>query len=171
MRAHDRSLGDFSLYVNVRCSSRSLSQPPLRRAIILGLHRPKQGYDFTRSIERGLHQMLVGEALIRDPTRSPQLREHHHDGGAVAKDFSDALHHFGRIVANPDNRIRAELLRVLEDSANASARAFSHRSVRSVMLPPASVWNAAPIVPNTERDRTVTPLRTWWSDIRRGSIP
>src|SRR5438874_9741655 len=45
-------------------------------------------------------------------------------------------------------------------SSNASARVFSHSSVSSVMLPPTIVWSDAPIVPSTDRDRTVTPRTT-----------
>src|SRR5437588_8805530 len=45
-------------------------------------------------------------------------------------------------------------------SSNASARVFSHNSVRRVMLPPTIVCNDAPIVPRTDRERTVTPRTT-----------
>jgi len=114
MRAHDRSRGDFPLYVSVCRTARSLRQSPFGRAIILRLHGTKQSNNFTRSGERRLHQMLIDEALTRDPTRGPQLRRHHYNGGAVAQDFCHALHQLGRIVANSHNRSRAELLRVLE---------------------------------------------------------
>src|SRR5512143_2214164 len=44
--------------------------------------------------------------------------------------------------------------------ANASARVFSQSSENSVMSPPTSVCSEAPIVPKTDRDRTVTPRTT-----------
>ena len=69
MRTHDRSLGNFLLYLGIRRSSRSLSQSPFRRAVVLGLHRAKQSNDFTRFFERRFHQVLVEETLIRDLSR------------------------------------------------------------------------------------------------------
>src|SRR5437588_443462 len=45
-------------------------------------------------------------------------------------------------------------------SSNASARERSQSSVRMVMLPPMSVCRPAPMVPMTERDRTVMPRTT-----------
>ena len=47
MRAHDRSRGDFFLYVSICRSSRSLSKSPLRRSVVLGLHRAQQSDDLT----------------------------------------------------------------------------------------------------------------------------
>src|SRR5438132_1392438 len=44
--------------------------------------------------------------------------------------------------------------------SNASSRAFSHSSVKSEMLPPASVCSDAPIVPKIDRERTVMPRTT-----------
>src|SRR5207249_10511304 len=48
--------------------------------------------------------------------------------------------------------------------SNASSRVFSHNSVSNVMLPPTSVCSEAPMVPSTDRDRTVMP-RTTPSDL------
>src|ERR1051325_11110759 len=44
--------------------------------------------------------------------------------------------------------------------AKASARACSHIDVRSVMSPPKNCWNFTPMLPTTERDRTVMPRTT-----------
>src|SRR5213593_20274 len=42
------------------------------------------------------------------------LRLRHNHRGAVAENLGDALHHFRRVVADADDGVRPELLRVLE---------------------------------------------------------
>jgi hypothetical protein len=44
--------------------------------------------------------------------------------------------------------------------SKASARVCSQSSENRVMLPPTIVWSEAPIVPKTERERTVMPRIT-----------
>src|SRR3569832_1918927 len=47
-------------------------------------------------------------------------------------------------------------------SLNASARAFSHNSVYSVMLPPTRLCSAAPILPTMLRERTTLLCSLLW---------
>jgi hypothetical protein len=44
--------------------------------------------------------------------------------------------------------------------SKASARVFSHRLVKSEMLPPTSVCSDPPMVPKIDRDRTMMPRTT-----------
>ena len=61
------------------------------------------------------------------------------DGGAVAEDFGDAAHHFGRVVADGDDARRADVMAWRIMISNASARDCSQSSVSRVMFPPRSV--------------------------------
>jgi hypothetical protein len=60
--------------------------------------------------------------------------------------------------------------------AKASPRVFSHNSVKRVILPPARVCRAPPMVPKIDRERTVMPrttprlFTTWWPTISKAVV-
>ena len=82
------------------------------------------------------------------------------DGGAVAQHFSHARHDLGGIVPDADHRVGAAPLGVGQQDVEGIGAGRSHRVVSIEMCPPRSVSTRAPIVPNSERERTVTPRTT-----------